>query len=51
MLDGFADIRDLLEVGGPVVTVIMLVTLAMWTMIVERLWYFRRLHPLEPLTG
>ncbi|MFP6600597.1 MAG: MotA/TolQ/ExbB proton channel family protein [Deltaproteobacteria bacterium] len=47
MLDGFADIRDLLEVGGPVVTVIMLVTLAMWTMIVERLWYFRRLHPLE----
>ena len=37
-------IRDFMELGGPVLTVIALVTLLMWILIIERLIYFRTTH-------
>lgn len=37
-------IRDFLELGGPVLNVIALVTLFMWILIIERLIYFRTTH-------
>jgi biopolymer transport protein ExbB len=37
-------IRDLIELGGPVLRVIGLVTLFMWMLIIERLIYFRTGH-------
>lgn len=46
-LPAIASVRDFLEAGGDVLIVIGLTTLAMWTLILERFWYFRRLHPLE----
>jgi len=42
-----AAVRGFLETGGPVLFLIGLTTLAMWTLILERFWYFRRLHPVE----
>lgn len=38
-------IRDFIEVGGPVLRVIGLVTLLMWVLIIERLLYLRTSHP------
>ena len=37
-------IRDFIELGGPVLRVIGLVTLFMWMLIIERLVYFRTGH-------
>jgi len=37
-------IRDFVELGGPVLTVIGFVTLFMWMLIIERLIYFRTGH-------
>ncbi len=33
-------IQDFLALGGPVLSVLMLVTFAMWLLIAERYWYF-----------
>jgi biopolymer transport protein ExbB len=38
-------IRDFMELGGNVLWAIMLVLFLMWTFILERLWYFYRVHP------
>jgi len=38
-------IRDFMELGGDVLWVIMFVLFLMWTFIIERLWYFYRVHP------
>ena len=38
-------VRAFLERGGDVLLVIGAVTLVMWTLIIERLWYFRVGHP------
>jgi biopolymer transport protein ExbB len=46
-LEAVAAVRDFLETGGDVLLYIGLTTLAMWTLIVERFWYFRRVHPSE----
>jgi biopolymer transport protein ExbB len=40
-------VRAFLERGGDVLLVIGAVTLVMWTLIIERLWYFRVGHPKE----
>ena len=40
-------VRAFLERGGDVLLVIGAVTLVMWTLIIERLWYFRIGHPKE----
>jgi biopolymer transport protein ExbB len=46
-LEAVGAVRDFLETGGPVLLYIGVTTLAMWTLILERFWYFRRLHPAE----
>jgi len=38
-------IRDFMELGGGVLWAIMFVLFLMWTFILERLWYFYRVHP------
>ncbi len=40
-------IRDFVETGGDVLLVIGFVTLVMWTLIIERFWYFRTGHKTE----
>ena len=41
LIDAYEAIRDFLELGGPVLTVIAWVILAMWILILERLIFFR----------
>ena len=43
--DALVTVLEFLETGGDVLLWILLVTLVMWTLIVERLLYFRRAHP------
>ena len=43
--DAIGSIRGFLELGGDVLYGIMLVLFLMWTFILERLWYFYRVHP------
>ena len=38
-------IRDFMELGGNVLWGIMFVLFLMWTFILERVWYFYRVHP------
>lgn len=40
-------IRDFLESGGQVLLLIMFATLVLWTLILERYWYFFKVFPLE----
>lgn len=40
-------IRDFLESGGQVLFVILLATLVLWSLIIERYWYFWKIHPTE----
>jgi biopolymer transport protein ExbB len=44
ILDGYEAIRDFLEMGGPVLLVIGLLTLLMWILIFDRILYFRGEH-------
>ncbi len=45
-LTNFIDaIRGLMELGGDVLWAIMAVLLVMWTLIIERFWYFYRVLP------
>lgn len=37
--------EDFLRLGGWVVQVILVAALAMWTLILERYWYLKRIHP------
>jgi len=43
--DALSSIRSFLDLGGNVLYAIMLVLFLMWTFILERLWYFYRVHP------
>jgi biopolymer transport protein ExbB len=45
--DAIGTIRDFIELGGDVLYAIMLVLFLMWTFILERLWFFYRVHPGE----
>jgi len=40
-------VRAFLETGGDILVLIGIVTLLMWTLILERFWYFTRLYPAE----
>jgi len=40
-IEAFADVRGFIETGGDVLLVIAFVTATMWTLILERVWYFR----------
>ncbi|MGI9591358.1 MAG: MotA/TolQ/ExbB proton channel family protein [Myxococcota bacterium] len=42
--EAVASVRDFIETGGNVLLVIAFVTLVMWAMILERIWYFRVGH-------
>jgi len=43
-IEAFAAVRGFIETGGNVLLVIAFVTATMWTLILERLWYFRFGH-------
>ncbi len=43
--DAIQTIRDFIELGGDVLYGIMFVLFLMWTFILERLWYFYKVHP------
>ncbi|MDP6979254.1 MAG: MotA/TolQ/ExbB proton channel family protein [Myxococcota bacterium] len=43
-IEAFAAVRGFIETGGDVLLVIAFVTATMWTLILERLWYFRFGH-------
>lgn len=43
--ESFAALRDFFEAGGDVLWAILLVTIMLWTLILERLWYFRMVQP------
>ena len=40
-------VRDFVETGGDVLVVIAFVTFVMWTLLIERFWYFRTGHRQE----
>lgn len=48
--DAISSIRNFLDLGGDVLYAIMFVLFLMWTFILERLWYFYRIHPTEKRT-
>ena len=43
--EAVGSIRDFMDLGGNVLWGIMFVLFLMWTFILERLWYFYRVHP------
>ena len=43
-IEAFAVVRSFIERGGNVLLVIAFVTAVMWTLIIERFWYFRTGH-------
>ena len=43
--EAVANVRDFLETGGDVLVAIGVTTFAMWTLILERFWYFRLVQP------
>jgi biopolymer transport protein ExbB len=44
LLDWYEEIRDFLEMGGPVMLVIGMLTMVMWVMVFERIIYYRTGH-------
>ena len=47
LFDAWASLREFFELGGPVLYGIFAVTVVMWALIVERLWYFLGVLPGE----
>lgn len=47
LFDAWASLRGFFELGGPVLYGIFAVTMVMWTLIVERLWYLLGVLPQE----
>jgi biopolymer transport protein ExbB len=45
VFDVFANIRDFLEVGGPVVQLLLVMAIVLWAMIWERFFWIRREMP------
>ena len=43
--EAVGSIRDFMDLGGDVLWAIMFVLFLMWTFILERIWYFYRVHP------
>ena len=46
-VDAFTSVRDFFEAGGWVLYLIFFATVLMWTLIIERLWYFYLVLPGE----
>ncbi len=47
MFESVGEVRDFLETGGDVLLAIGVTLFAMWTLILERAWYFRISHPVD----
>ena len=47
LLSPFGAVSDLVAEGGPFVIFIFLCGLLMWTLVIERVWYFTRILPRE----
>jgi biopolymer transport protein ExbB len=47
MVEIFEAVSDFIARGGDVLLIIFATTLAMWTLILERQWYFRLVYPRE----
>lgn len=47
LFPAFASIRDFLALGGDILIIITLMTLLMWTLIIERLFYFHKSHDIN----
>ena len=45
MFEAAAQVRDFLDTGGDVLLAIGVTLFAMWTLILERTWYYRFTHP------
>ena len=45
--EAVGSVRDFMELGGDVLWAIMFILFLMWTFILERLWYFYRVHPVK----
>ena len=45
IVEAFVAIRDFFEAGGNVLWAILAVTVVMWTLIIERLWFFLLVMP------
>jgi biopolymer transport protein ExbB len=45
--DAISSLREFMELGGSVLWAIMAVLFLMWTFILERLWFFYRVHPVR----
>ena len=43
--EALENIRDFLESGGQVLWLLLFVSMLLWTFIIERYWYLRRVHP------
>ncbi len=43
--DAVLSVRSFLETGGDVLSLIGMTTLVMWTLMLERFWYFWKVHP------
>jgi biopolymer transport protein ExbB len=46
-IEAFAEVREFIETGGDVLLLIAGVTFVMWSLIIERFWYFRAGHRRE----
>ena len=45
LYETFNGVREFFEAGGSILWWVLIVTILMWTFIIERLWYFRAVHP------
>lgn len=45
LLNAYEDFWSFIETGGPILLVIFFVAFWMWSLLLERLWYFRAVHP------
>ena len=45
MLEGFFELHDFLDTGGPVLWGILLLTIVLWAFILERYWFILRVYP------
>lgn len=45
LVEIYEQIRDFMEVGGPVLWIILVTAFLMWTLIIERYWFIRITYP------
>ncbi|HWU69491.1 MAG TPA: MotA/TolQ/ExbB proton channel family protein [Stenotrophobium sp.] len=43
----FVSVSDFFDAGGPVLKLIFIAAVVMWTLIIERYWYFLKIFPVE----